>query len=42
MCTELYGDWSLHNQYFSGINDFLSLTEKIENCLFEVLMMFFS
>ena len=30
MCTELYGDnWSLHNQHFSGINDFLSLTAKL-------------
>ena len=29
MCTEQYGDWSLHNQRFSGINDFLSLTAKL-------------
>ena len=29
MCTELYGDWSLQNQHFSGINDFLSLTAKL-------------
>ena len=29
MCTELYGDWSLHNQHFSGINDFLSQTAKL-------------
>ena len=28
MCSELYGDWSLHN-HFSGINDFLSLTAKL-------------
>ena len=39
MCTEHYGDWSLHNQHFSGINDFLSLTAKLlTNSLFEVLM----
>ena len=29
MCAELYGDWSLQNQNFSGINDFLSLTAKL-------------
>ena len=29
MCTDLYGDWSKHNQHFSGINDFLSLTAKL-------------
>ena len=29
MCTEFYGDWSLQNQHFSGINDFLSLTAKL-------------
>ena len=29
MCMELYGDWSLHNQHFSGINDFLSQTAKL-------------
>ena len=29
MCTELYGDWSLHNQRFPGINDFLSQTAKL-------------
>ena len=29
MCTEHYGDWSLHNQHFSGINDILSLTAKL-------------
>ena len=29
MCTEHYGDWSLHNHHFSGINDFLSLTAKL-------------
>ena len=25
----IYGDWSLHNQHYSGINDFLSLTAKL-------------
>ena len=29
MCTTHYGDWSLHNQHFSGIIDFLSLTAKL-------------
>ena len=29
MCTELYGDWSLHNQHFSGVNDFLNQTAKL-------------
>ena len=29
MCTEHYGDWSLHNHHFSGINDFLSVTAKL-------------
>ena len=29
VCTELYGDWSLHNQHFSGINDFLSQAAKL-------------
>ena len=34
MCTELYGDWSLHNQHFSGINEFSESDSKIiENSL---------
>ena len=44
MSTERYGDWSLHNQHFSGINDFLRLTAKLLKTLSlsEVLMMIFS
>ena len=44
MCSELYGDWSPHNQHFSGIHDFLSLTAKLlkTRSLFEVQMMTFS